>query len=99
MQSPSTSAIALPGVEMTIYCRRDDADGGDQICLVVDERDYFELEKRAPRRGKTVEQDLYCGMIDALQSHGFNTPPDCFFVSVDVPAEDAPPRAPRRTLQ
>lgn len=77
--------------EFRIYSNRDPLTGEDAICVVANtERDYFELEKRAQRRGKTVEQHLYEQMIPDLIAHGFNMPPHCFSVTVGMPGRPAP---------
>jgi hypothetical protein len=77
--------------EFTIYSSRDPLTGEDAICIVANtERDYFELEKDAQRRGKTVGQYVYEQLIGDLIAHGFNTPPDCFSVTVGMPGRPAP---------
>ena len=81
-----------PAAQLTIYLSRNPFTGEDAICVVADtERDYFELEKHAQRRGKIVEQYLYEQMIGDLIAHGFNTPPYCFSVTVGMPGLPAPP--------
>ena len=80
-----------PTAHLTLYSCRDPVTGEDAVCAVAaTERDYFEFEKHAQRRGKTVEQYLYAQMIDDLIAHGFNTPPDCFSVTVGMPGQPAP---------
>lgn len=77
--------------EFRIYSNRDPITGEDQICFVANtEQDYFELEKSAQERGKTVEQYVYAQMIGDLIAHGFNTPPGCFSVTVGMPGQPAP---------
>ena len=77
--------IVPPGVTVRLFWCRNDGSGEEQICALVNEGDYFTLERQAQKRGKSVAENLYPQMIDALQSHGYNTPPDCFFVTLDVP--------------
>jgi hypothetical protein len=59
--------------------------GEDEICLVVSQHLYFELEKRAQLRGKTVVENLYPELIDQLRARGYNTPLDCFYVTAELP--------------
>jgi hypothetical protein len=80
-----------PPARLTIYSCRDPVTGKDAICVVADtEQDYFELEKHAQRRGKTVKQHLYAQMIGDLIAHGFNPPLDWFSVTVGIPGQPAP---------
>jgi hypothetical protein len=70
---------------MRLFWCRHDVTGDDEICVVVSERHYFELEKSAQRRGKTVVESLYPELIDQLRAHGYNTPLDCFYVTAELP--------------
>lgn len=80
-----------PTAQLTIYSCRDPVTGEDAVCAVADtEQDYFELEKRAQRRGKTVERYLYAQIVGDLIAHGFNTPPGYFSVTAGVPGQPTP---------
>lgn len=84
MTQQAQKLITLPGVTFRIFCFRDDATGEDEIFIMVSEQGYYELEKQAQQRGKTVEENIYPLMIDQFRAHGFNIPPDCFFVTVEA---------------
>ena len=82
---------SLPCIDMRLFWNRDETTGEDTICAVVTEREYFALEKEAQRQGKTIVEIIYPQIIDALQEHGYNTPTQCFFVSVEPPRDGEPP--------
>jgi hypothetical protein len=97
------SKITLPGVTFNIFTATDETTGEDQICCVVPtEQDYYKLQREAQKRGKQVDEYLYAEMLPVLKANGYNTPPDCFSVTVGVPPEPGEPiapYAPRRSLQ
>ena len=74
------------------FWTRNEATGEDQICAVVTEQEYFVLEKDARRQGKTIAEILYPQIIDALQPRGYDTPIDCFSVSIEPPRDGEAPR-------
>jgi hypothetical protein len=89
-------------LDFTIFTCHDEATGEDEIrCVLDSERDYFELEKVAQQRGKSVEDYLYGEMLPQLQANGYNTPPDCFYVTTERPDDIDTGKPPARhvTLQ
>jgi hypothetical protein len=93
------SSITLPGVTFNIFSRPDYVTGEDEICILVSEQGYYQLEQQAQQRGKTIEQYLYGEMRPHLKANGFKTPPECFFVTTQPPEDDLPIHGPSRTLQ
>jgi hypothetical protein len=80
--------------DMRLFWSRHEVTGEDEICAVVSQHQYFELEKRAQLRGKTVVETLYPELVDQLRAHGYNTPLDCFYVTPQLPDDrvsDTPP--------
>lgn len=49
----------MTGLALTIFSHSDLAAGDHKICILTSETGYFELERQAQRRGKTVERYLY----------------------------------------
>jgi hypothetical protein len=60
------AAAAMTGVALTIFSHLDPATGDHEICILTSETGYFELERQAQRRGKTVEGYLYGEMAHAF---------------------------------
>jgi hypothetical protein len=72
MTEEAQKLITLPGVTMQIFTRCDNANGEDEVCIVVSEQGYYELEKHAQQRGRTIEEHLYFEMRHGLQAQGYN---------------------------
>jgi hypothetical protein len=64
-----------------------DLSGELEVCVVATKLDYFQLEKKAQRRGKTVEQFLYAEMAHQLRAYGLDVAPDRFYVTTEQPDE------------
>jgi hypothetical protein len=84
MTKSGEQQVTSPTDMRLLWCKHD-VIGEDEICVIVSERQYFELEKRAQQRGKTVVENLYPELIDQLKAHGYNTPLDCFYVTAELP--------------
>ena len=73
------NAAAMTGVALTIFSHSDPATGDHEICILTSETGYFELERQAQRRGKTVE-DIFTAKW-RMPSPRYNVTPDCFYVT------------------
>jgi hypothetical protein len=75
----------MTGVALTMFSHADPATGDHEICILTSETGYFELERQAQRRGKTVEGYLYGEMAYAFTAQGIKVPPGHFYVTAGRP--------------